>query len=151
MTTTTTRTDPIIASSTDDDLTAAGGTLWEKYGKRRHYFDAVELAGVYLDCYKSGNIRGASDLRDPSNRISNTRAGQLRGFIVYVERGTLTVLGYDRDDWTSRIVEGLTTALVAAQAARSAADTTPAAAPAPAPAAPAPVAPASTAPAGGKP
>ena len=38
------------------------GNLWEKYGKRRVYFDrdmVMDLCGVKVDYYKSGNVRYA--------------------------------------------------------------------------------------------
>lgn len=38
------------------------GNLWEKYGKRRVYFDrdmVMDLCGVKVDYYKSGNVRHA--------------------------------------------------------------------------------------------
>lgn len=56
-------------------LTAAGGTLWEKSGMRRIYFNNLAaLMGLSISYYKTGNISSA---RHNGERISNGAAGRM--------------------------------------------------------------------------
>lgn len=61
-----------------DRLRAAGGTLWEKYGKKRTYLnrnDLAEVAKFEYSAFNSGNICRASL---DGEKISNSKARGLR-------------------------------------------------------------------------
>ena len=61
-----------------------GGNLWENYGKRRVYFDGVDIArrqGLDWGTYNSGNISSA---RLNGEKISNSECKRiLRAFHTY--------------------------------------------------------------------
>lgn len=68
---------PVVYSV--ETITAIGGNLWERHGKRRVYLnDWPTLAGIDWDTYKTGNISSATYQGEP---ISNRQAGLLLGSI----------------------------------------------------------------------
>jgi len=65
------------------------GNLWEKYGKRRIYFDGADIAqrqGLDWSTYNSGNISSA---RLDGEKISNSEAkrilGEFRWFKIWYD------------------------------------------------------------------
>lgn len=62
---------------TEHRLVAAGGSLWQKSGMCRVYFNGLaRWFGLECDCYKTGNIAYATL---NGERISNTQAGKIAG------------------------------------------------------------------------
>lgn len=61
-------------------LQQIGGSLWEKNGMRRIYFnDLPSLFGLNVSRYNSGNISGAAL---DGGKISNTRAREICGALA---------------------------------------------------------------------
>lgn len=75
MTTTTTATSPLTAES----LITLGGSLWEKNGMRRVYFnDLPSLYGLKATYYNTGNISSATLDGDA---ISNAAAREIQSYL----------------------------------------------------------------------
>lgn len=109
--------DPICSK-----LVAAGGKLWENYGKRRVYLNRNEIlnvcAGVFdFQFYKTGNISGASA---NGEAISNSRARDLLSVIdkgVYYDIDTGKFVGsycINREaSWVDVVLNAVKNAVVA--------------------------------------
>lgn len=68
-------------NTTEAKLIELGGNLWEGGEHRRIYLDNwLELAGVEVNRYKTGNISSA---RFRGEKISNTKAAELNNVKVF--------------------------------------------------------------------
>lgn len=89
---------------TVENMIAIGGSEWERHGKHRVYLNNwAELAGLEVDCYKSGNIRSAA-YRGES--ISNSQAYKILGSIDKVWFDAADGQLYCRYGWSeSRVAD----------------------------------------------
>lgn len=88
-------------------LIAVGGKLWEKHGHRRVYFNnLVELYGLELEYYNTGNIYRASlDGECISNRSAREYVWDLRNGKLWYDLNTGEFASRDMDqDMADRLI-----------------------------------------------